>query len=65
MEGQRDRFYKGIMDREEAKRFLKKYNTSYVYYGYQEKYQGSIINYIGFLKPIFSNTDATVYQVIY
>lgn len=64
MEAQRDRFYKNSMTAGEAHEYLLQNHVNYVYYGYQEKYQGINPSAYGFLKPVFTNSDTIIYQVL-
>lgn len=63
MEDERDMFFKNMMSPETALEYIKKNKVMYVYYGYQEKYQGLDPNKYRFLQPVFSNNDATIFKV--
>lgn len=55
-------FYSNKLSNEEAKKFLIKYHFKYVYLGYQEKYAGQNINKYPFLKKIYENSEAIIYE---
>jgi hypothetical protein len=63
MEKARDAFYTGVWNPQEASDYLRKNNVQYVYQGYQEP-DGFTGKY-PFLKPVFRNSDATIYEVQY
>jgi hypothetical protein len=60
MEQARDAFYMGVWDEKTALNYLKANHVQYVYKGYQEP--DGIARYT-FLKPVFQNSDATIYSV--
>lgn len=59
---ERTAFFAATMDEVSARKYLQNNNVSYVYYGYQERFVGNISHYT-FLKPVFTNSEATVFQV--
>jgi hypothetical protein len=62
MEKARDAFYLGAWDENTAFKYLKDNQVKYVYKGYQEA-DGFIGKY-KFLKPVFTNNDATIFEVM-
>lgn len=57
------RFYKAEMKVEEAYKYLKANNFSYIYSGYQEKYNGVEFEKYPFLKKIYHNSEVDLYQL--
>lgn len=57
-------FYSKTLTDAEAKKFLIKYHFQYVYFGYQEKFSGDNLDQYKFLKKIYENPEATIYEFV-
>jgi len=62
MEYERFLFFTGSRTETEAKEYLKKYNISYVYDGYQE---ADGFRKYSFLEKVYENPEAGIYKIIY
>lgn len=58
-------FFSGRWKEPEAKEFLTRNGINYVYYGWQEKELGESVVKYPFLKIIYQNNEATLYQTIF
>lgn len=61
------RFYKGLMSREEAYRYMIREGISYVFWGPQEQEQGEgvrIESVYSFLREVYRNGEVTIYQIL-
>jgi hypothetical protein len=58
---QKDEFFTGSWNETITRKYLKMFNIKYVYKGYQET--DGFLKY-PLYKPVFSNTDVTIYQVV-
>lgn len=63
MEAEREKFFRNQMTVPEAKDYLSKNNAAYVYYGYQEKFQGLQPDKYPYLRRVFKNGEAAIYEV--
>ena len=57
-------FYSKSLTDVEAKKFLIKYHFQYVYFGYQEKFSGDNLDQYKFLKKIYENPEAAIYEFV-
>lgn len=57
-------FYSKSLSDIEAKKFLIKYHFQYVYFGYQERFFGDNLDQYKFLKKIYENPEATIYEFV-
>ncbi|MBI4066295.1 hypothetical protein HY411_01120 [Candidatus Gottesmanbacteria bacterium] len=63
MTGDRDQLFSGKLSEPDAQKLLANYHIRYIYYGYQERFLGSMAHY-PFLRPVFANEEATIYEVV-
>lgn len=57
-------FYSKSLTDIEAKKILIKYHFQYVYFGYQEKFSGDNLDKYKFLKKIYENPEAVIYEFV-
>ncbi|MBI3343098.1 hypothetical protein HY032_03000, partial [Candidatus Gottesmanbacteria bacterium] len=63
MTGDRDQLFSGKLFEPDARKLLANYHIRYIYYGYQERFLGSMAHY-PFLRTVFANEEATIYEVV-
>lgn len=63
MERERDRFLYGLMNRQQMIDYLKKYDVSYIYGGYQEKISKVLDENSDLFTSVYNNPEVTIYKV--